>query len=61
MRKLIANYVRLRTTAGDAGMSTVEYAVGTLAAATLAGVLIKIVGGDHVTAALTAIFDRALN
>ena len=27
----------------------------------LAGVLIKIVGGDHVTAALTAIFDRALN
>ena len=31
MRKLIANYARLRTTAGDAGMSTVEYAIGTMA------------------------------
>ncbi|WP_411267295.1 DUF4244 domain-containing protein [Actinoplanes sp. KI2] len=41
-------------------MSTVEYAVGTLAAAILAGVLIKIVGGDHVNAALTALIDRAL-
>jgi len=61
VRKLIANYARLRTTAGDAGMSTVEYAVGTLAAAILAGVLIKIVGGDHVNAALTALFDKALN
>ena len=61
VRKLIANYARLRTTAGDAGMSTVEYAVGTLAAAILAGVLIKIVGGDHVNAALTALLDRALN
>ena len=60
MRKLIANFARLRTAAGDDGMSTVEYAVGTLAAATLAGVLIRIVGGDHVNAALTALFDRAL-
>lgn len=60
MRKLIANFARLRTEAGDAGMSTVEYAVGTLAAVTLAGVLIKVVGGAHVQAALTAIFDRAL-
>lgn len=60
MRKLIANLARLRTEAGDAGMNTAEYAVGTLAAVTFAGVLLKVVGGAHVQAALTAIIDRAL-
>lgn len=60
MRKLIANFARLRAEAGDAGMSTVEYAVGTLAAATFAAVLLKVVGSDKVQAALTAIIDRAL-
>jgi hypothetical protein len=60
VRKLIANLARLRTEAGDAGMSTVEYCVGTLAAVAFAGVLLKVVAGDHVQAALTAIIDRAL-
>ena len=60
MRKLIANLARLRAEAGDAGMSTAEYAVGTLAAVMFASVLLKIVGGDHVQAGLTAIIDRAL-
>ncbi|MFC7274344.1 DUF4244 domain-containing protein [Actinoplanes sp. CA-142083] len=41
-------------------MSTVEYAVGTLAAVTFAGVLLKVVGGERVQAALAAIIDRAL-
>ncbi|WP_433307301.1 DUF4244 domain-containing protein [Actinoplanes sp. CA-030573] len=41
-------------------MNTAEYAVGTLAAVTFAGVLLKVVGGAHVQAALTAIIDRAL-
>ncbi|MFF5296850.1 DUF4244 domain-containing protein [Paractinoplanes globisporus] len=41
-------------------MSTVEYCVGTLAAVAFAGVLLKVVAGDHVQAALTAIIDRAL-
>jgi len=60
VRNLIANFARLRTEAGDAGMSTVEYAVGTLAAVTFAGVLLKVVGGERVQAALAAIIDRAL-
>ena len=44
----------------DDGMSTVEYAVGTVAAAALALVLYRIVTGDDVLAALTGIINRAL-
>jgi hypothetical protein len=61
VQRLIANLARLRTEVGDAGMSTAEYAVGTLAAVAFAGVLLKVVGGENVQAALTAIIDRALN
>ncbi|WP_213006386.1 DUF4244 domain-containing protein [Paractinoplanes toevensis] len=50
----------MRSEAADAGMSTAEYAVGTLAAVAFAGVLLKVVGGDNVQAALTDIIDRAL-
>ena len=60
MHKLIANFARLRTEAADAGMSTAEYAVGTLAAVAFAGVLLKVVTGNNVLAALTAIIVRAL-
>ena len=60
MRKLIANFARLRTEAADAGMSTAEYAVGTLAAVAFAGVLLKVVTGTNVLTALTAVIDKAL-
>jgi len=60
VRKLIANFARLRTEAADAGMSTAEYAVGTLAAVAFAGVLLKVVTGSNVLSALTAVIDRAL-
>ena len=60
VHKLIANFARLRTEAADAGMSTAEYAVGTLAAVAFAGVLFKVVGSANVQAALTAVIDRAL-
>ena len=60
VRKLIANYARLRSEAGDAGMSTAEYAVGTLAAVAFAGILLKVVTSGNVQAALTAVIDRAL-
>ena len=60
MRKLIANFTRLRTEAADAGMSTAEYAVGTLAAVAFAGVLLKVVTGNNVLTALTGVIDRAL-
>ena len=60
MHKLIANFARLRAEAADAGMSTAEYAVGTLAAVAFAGVLLKVVTGNNVLTALTAVIDRAL-
>jgi hypothetical protein len=45
----------------DAGMSTVEYAVGTVVAAAFAAVLYKIVTGDSVVAGLTNLINTALN
>ena len=60
MRTLIANFARLRTEAADAGMSTAEYAVGTLAAVAFAGVLLKVVTSTNVVSALTGVIDRAL-
>ena len=61
MRKLITTYSRLlRTGARDEGMSTAEYAVGTLAAVAFAGILLKVVTSGNVQAALTAVIDRAL-
>jgi hypothetical protein len=47
--------------ADEAGMSTVEYAIGTVAAAAFGAVLYTVVTGDNVVNALTKIIDRALN
>lgn len=44
----------------DAGMSTAEYAVGTIAAAALAAVLYTVVTGSSVVAGISAIVTRAL-
>ena len=43
----------------DAGMSTVEYAVGTIAAAAFAAVLYRIVTGESVVAGLTQLINNA--
>ena len=48
-------------TSGDAGMSTVEYAVGTIAAAAFGAVLYTVVSGDSIPDALGGIIERALN
>jgi hypothetical protein len=45
----------------DAGMTTVEYAVGTVVAAALAAVLYKIVTGDSVVSGLTHLVTTALS
>lgn len=45
----------------DAGMTTVEYAVGTVVAAALAAVLYKIVTGDSIVTGLTNLVTRALS
>ncbi|MBV8860834.1 MAG: DUF4244 domain-containing protein [Mycobacterium sp.] len=45
----------------QSGMSTVEYAIGTIAAAAFAAILYTVVTGDSIVAALTNIIARALN
>ena len=47
--------------AGDAGMSTAEYAIGTIAAAAFAAVLYTVVTGDSIVGALTSLVERALS
>ncbi|MEO3811329.1 DUF4244 domain-containing protein [Sphaerisporangium sp. B11E5] len=47
-------------TRGEAGMSTAEYAVGTIAACAFAGLLYKIVTSPEVRKMLTEILGRAL-
>lgn len=46
---------------GEAGMSTVEYAIGTIAAAAFAAVLYKVVTGDMIVGALNDLVRRALS
>jgi hypothetical protein len=48
-------------TAADAGMSTAEYAVGTIAACGFAAVLYKIVTSGPVRTALTGVIEKALH
>jgi hypothetical protein len=47
--------------ADEAGMSTVEYAIGTIAAAAFGAILYTVVTGDSIVTALTNIISRALN
>lgn len=59
-RRLVT--VRLaRAVSGEAGMSTAEYAIGTIAAAAFAAVLYKVVTGGAVVGALTDLVERALS
>lgn len=45
----------------DDGMSTVEYALGTVAAAAFGALLYTVVTGGQISDALTSIIERALN
>lgn len=45
---------------GDAGMSTAEYAIGTVAAAAFAALLYSVITGGSLTGALTSLIQRAL-
>ena len=59
MRRRLARIVR-KWPRGDAGMTTAEYAIGTLAAVAFAGVLLKVLTSDAVRGALAALVQRAL-
>lgn len=59
-RRLMATRL-VGAVAGEAGMSTAEYAIGTIAAAAFAAVLYKVVTGDMIVSALTDLVQRALS
>jgi hypothetical protein len=58
-RRLQARIVLLAV--DESGMSTVEYAIGTIAAAAFGAILYAVVTGDSIVSALTNIITRALN
>jgi O-acetylhomoserine/O-acetylserine sulfhydrylase-like pyridoxal-dependent enzyme len=58
-RVLMARLTVLAT--DESGMSTVEYAIGTIAAAAFGAILYTVVTGDSIVSALTNIIGRALN
>ena len=58
-RELQRRLHRLRH--GDDGMSTVEYAIGTIAAAAFGALLYTVVTGDSILTALTGLVERALS
>ncbi|MBF6144407.1 MULTISPECIES: DUF4244 domain-containing protein [Nocardia] len=59
VRELRSRLIQVVVT--DDGMSTAEYAIGTIAAAAFGAVLYTVVTGDSIVNALTKIIDRALN
>jgi ATP-dependent exoDNAse (exonuclease V) alpha subunit len=66
-KRMLENVIRdlrLRVTllvVDEEGMSTVEYAIGTIAAAAFGAILYTVVTGDSIVSALTNIISRALN
>lgn len=58
---VIARRARRIRTAIDAGMTTAEYAVGTIAAVAFAAVLYKIVRSPAVSSTLSSIITSALH
>lgn len=57
----VARRVRRWRAAAEAGMSTAEYAVGTIAACGFAAALYKIVTSGPVRSALTGVIEKALD
>lgn len=54
-------HARVAGMAADDGMSTAEYAIGTIAAAAFAAALYAVVTGDSIVGGLTDIVQRALS
>ncbi|MFG3478725.1 DUF4244 domain-containing protein [Streptomyces sp. NPDC047980] len=52
---------RLSVPGGDAGMTTSEYAMGTIAACAFAAVLYQVITSDTVSTALESIIGKALS
>lgn len=58
MQKSLDNKAKLLN---EDGMSTIEYAMGSLAAAALAAVLYAVINGGQVSSAITSIITDALS
>jgi hypothetical protein len=58
-RRLLDRWARVRARA-EAGMSTAEYAVGTVAACAFAAVLYRVVTGGSIVTALGHLITKAL-
>jgi hypothetical protein len=56
---LLRRWAAVRAT-GEAGMSTAEYAVGTVAACAFAAVLYRVVTGSSIVTGLTDLVESAL-
>lgn len=59
IRRAQAEMMRLAT--DESGMSTAEYAIGTVAAAAFGALLYTVITGDSIVSALTGIINRALS
>lgn len=59
-RRLDFGHGRLRSLSDD-GMTTAEYAIGTVAAAALASILYTVVTGESIVSGLTGLIQRALS
>lgn len=60
MFRVMATRMTLLVT-DESGMSTVEYAIGTIAAAAFGAILYTVVTGDSIVSALNHIIGRALS
>ena len=58
-KRLAGRWAAVRT-AAESGMSTAEYAVGTVAACAFAAVLYRVVTGGSIVTGLTHLVERAL-
>jgi hypothetical protein len=61
LMKVCTQWRTLRGVVRDAGMTTAEYAVGTIAACGFGAVLYKVVTSGTVSAALQSVIGRALD
>lgn len=59
-RSVSAAVTRRRLSLNEHGMTTAEYAVGTVAACGFGGVLYKVIESPSVTRAIAALFSKAL-
>ena len=59
-RHLLARRWRAARASAEAGMSTAEYAVGTVAACAFAAVLYRVVTGSSIVTGLTRLVESAL-